>query len=196
MNWDIGALSELASDIVGQPIEVTVWDLDPWRFLGSYTHSEQVIRLDVSLFSRSQADFCRTVWHEIGHALYGHGRQVSDDVAEREANDFENRMEASSHFSAPLLLVNRFKAYLVRERWAEIVTFARAQRSQPVAAPTRQTYTRSVFEAELRSGALQRDAQMQAGTIESMIARSLGLPNAEPVIERRVTMGGRVVAAG
>ena len=61
-------------------------------------------------------------------------------------------------------------------------------------------YTREILEQEYRSGALDRSRQMIGGCVESMIARSLGLPNGEEGdgtrrIERRVTVGGRTVAA-
>jgi hypothetical protein len=54
------------------------------------------------------------------------------------------------------------------------------------------SYTRAILEAEYRSGALVRARQTQRGTVESMIARSLGLPNGEHDRVEWATVGGFV----
>lgn len=207
MYADLTKLQTVAGLVVGAPVNVR---FNNSREMGDYgailgragwRDGAWLIELAPSLLTWQRDQFAPVFWHEVGHIVHdpdllrsGRGDAAAAEVSADMFADFA-MLRWGGNAVARMMLGDPVAEDLVLQRLRQF-PLPRAQRSQPVAATTRQTYTRSVFESELRSGALQRDAQMQAGTIESMIARSLGLPNAEPVIERRVTMGGRVVVAG
>lgn len=215
-------LAQLATHLVGEPVIVRFRDLKPFKADGRAgkigPRGEWVIELDYSLGEWRHEHFSHTFAHELGHVWYRH--QVPGDAVEREADAFADRLAAevgpqmawrfaheSLNFDACQHEWPRFVALAAQLRAERAPKAVATVKHAPPAstrhrAPVRgQAYTREALEAEYRSGALVRARQMEPGTVESMIANSLGLPSGELSrggerrIERRITYGGRTVAA-
>ena len=205
-------LARLASHLVGEPVRVVWRDLTEFNADGraGIIGGALTIELDTSLGTWKRDSFSSVFYHELAHVHYQHYRgRVSSVQAEREADALGERFSercgaalpwrlahSSSNWEAERFMLPRFAEFAAELR-AERSTAQPIQKAKPTmpAAGTRQTYTRTVLEAEYRAGALERGRQMMRGTVESMIARSLGLPNGEGNHAEWATIGGTIRAA-
>lgn len=198
-------LAAMATSLMRATVRVVWRDLTDFDADGraGTVAGTQTIELDWCLGTWKRDHFSSVFYHELSHIWLRH--RVPGDQAEREADALAERFSERCGAGLPWRLActrtNWEAETYMLPRFAEFAAELRAERggvrsaASTLRTATRQTYTPTVLEAEYRTGALSRTRQTVRGTVESMIARSLGLPNGEGDGVEWAVAGGFVRAA-
>lgn len=192
MALELAQLERLAMVLTGRSVTVRFEDL---RFMGAWgatTRADdgaQEILIDERLESDPD-ELSFTFYHEAGHIA--RDDRNANDADERLADGFATLAGVRIGRTAPWRMVQPSTTEAEREH---ILSLA----SKHAASATKRTsgvpYTAAKLAEEYRSGALLKARQTQRGTVESMIARSLGLNHGEGDGPEWATVGGYVRAA-